>query len=272
MHPTVAAAMRFIAFSELANLFRGNMVAHRPVDFATALLLLIVAAAPTPMRCTLVIFARTMYTLVRLPFVWDAEILALFVWAAMLPALGSHGAYSPFSKLPLRCAAEARAALAVLYLSAGLWKLNTSFINPQYSCGSIYAVTLLDAYAPLVGVAPTAGETSSAAPLLLLFCSSSPLLLLCCPSTTLFAFLRSSALSSLLSSLFIKTTALARTVAAAAPLLIAVGEMATGLAFALPVPKAGCVAVTLGLLLHLGICLTPPPNNIGAFSVTAARY
>ena len=34
--------------------------------------------------------------------------------------------------------------------------------------------------------------------------------------------------------------------------------------------RAAPLGVSLALLLHLGIALTPPPNNIGAFSVIMA--
>eukprot|EP00908_Phaeocystis_cordata_P011160 Transcript_22002.p2 GENE.Transcript_22002~~Transcript_22002.p2 ORF type:complete len:414 (+),score=137.44 Transcript_22002:1262-2503(+) len=51
---------------------------------------------------------------------------------------------------------------------------------------------------------------------------------------------------------------------------MALGEMAIGLGFLLPYAWSRKLAVLLGLLLHLGICLTPPPNNITPFSVCAA--
>ncbi len=45
-------------------------------------------------------------------------------------------------------AAAARNQLALLYFAAGLWKLNTSFLHPSYSCASVFAAQLADKYWP----------------------------------------------------------------------------------------------------------------------------
>jgi hypothetical protein len=223
LHETTASYMRLFAFSELSQLFKGNLAQWRLSDLCTGMLLLSVLIAPAKRRSAFVIVLRAMHTIIRLPYVWDAEILGLLSAAAVLPLL-SHSASSNASRKLLVAALDVRAALCALYVSAGFWKLNSSFLNRKYSCGSIYAVQLLEAYAPLIGVEPSPGLASAA--------------------TSLYS--------------------------PCGPLMTALGEIAIGVGFALSAPRARRMAVALGLVLHLGICLTPPPNNIGAFSVAAA--
>ena len=60
-----------------------------------------------------------------------------------------------------------------------------------------------------------------------------------------------------------------------APLMVVVGELALSIALLAAASGRGGklairVGVTLALLLHFGIAITPPPNNIGAFSVIMA--
>lgn len=57
-----------------------------------------------------------------------------------------------------------------------------------------------------------------------------------------------------------------------APAMVVVGELVLSAALLAAAAGRGgrlgvCLGVGLALLLHLGIALTPPPNNIGAFSV-----
>ena len=219
---SIASYVRLLAFAELSQLFRGNLAQWRYPDLLTgALLLTLIVSPSSPRRGLAMVVVRALQTLVRLPYVWDAEILGLLSALAVLPPLLPS---SDAAATAGRCGSEVRIALCVLYTSAGFWKLNHSFLDRRYSCGSIYAVQLLEAYAPLVGVEPTASLAHAV----------------------------TSAYSP------------------ASPLMTAVGEIAIGVGFALPGRRARQAAVALGLTLHLGICLTPPPNNIGAFSVAAA--
>lgn len=223
LHETTTSYMRLFAFSELSQLFKGNLAQWRFFDVCTGVLLLSVLIAPAQRRSAFVIILRAMHTVIRLPYVWDAEILGLLSAVAVLPLLSDSVSPSSSQKL-LVAALDVRVALCALYVSAGFWKLNSSFLNQKYSCGSIYAVQLLEAYAPLLGVEPSAGLASAA--------------------TSVYS--------------------------PCGPLMTALGEMMIGVGFALSAPRARRMAVALGLVLHLGICLTPPPNNIGAFSVAAA--
>jgi hypothetical protein len=45
-------------------------------------------------------------------------------------------------------ASATRGQLALLYLAAGMWKLNSSFLHPGYSCASVFAAQLADKYWP----------------------------------------------------------------------------------------------------------------------------
>lgn len=60
-------------------------------------------------------------------------------------------------RLVALCAPIVRVQLAIFYAASGFWKLNSSFMHPQRSCGSIFAVQLLE-YLP-------AAATTAASPL-----------------------------------------------------------------------------------------------------------
>lgn len=110
--------------------------------------------------------------------------------------------------------------IAGWYLSAAVFKLNTSFLDHRYSCASPYVAQLLAAYLP-----PSLASAAELAPIV-----------------------------------------------AYAPALVLIGEGTLSVALvAAAAGRGGRFAAPLGvclaLLLHLMIALTPPPNNIGAFSV-----
>jgi hypothetical protein len=130
----------------------------------------------------------------------------------------------------LECSATVRLQLVVFYASAAFWKINSSFLNSAYSCAPIFPAQLLAAYLP-------AGTLDDA--LVARMLASSPMLVI------------------------------GGEAALAAALLLAAacgGGDAGG-----RLGAAGArVGVALALLLHFGIALTPPPNNVGAFSVIMA--
>ena len=60
---------------------------------------------------------------------------------------------------------------------------------------------------------------------------------------------------------------LAQLIARASPVITILGEAAIGVLLLLPSRRLARYAVGLALLLHLGIALTPPPNNAVPFSL-----
>ena len=114
--------------------------------------------------------------------------------------------------------------LAGWYLSAAVFKINSSFLDHRYSCASPYIAQLLAAYRP----AAFAGDLVEVAPLV-----------------------------------------------ACGPLMVLTGELVlSGALLAAAAGRGGrpmsVIGVGLACVLHFMIAITPPPNNIGAFSVAAA--
>ena len=139
---SIASYVRLLAFAELSQLFRGNLAQWRYPDLLTgALLLTLIVSPSSPRRGLAMVVVRALQTLVRLPYVWDAEILGLLSALSVLPSLLPSGTAATAG-----CASEVGIALCVLYTSAGFWKDIHS--STGGSCGSIYAVQLLEAYAP----------------------------------------------------------------------------------------------------------------------------
>ena len=148
-----------------------------------------------------------MWLVLKVPFVgleyWQAQTDATVVCTLTLLKA------APF--VPM-ISTTVRLQMAVFYLGAGFWKINTSFLDPASSCASIYIAQLLDVL----------GMESDAPPA-------------------------------------------ARTAAVhAGPLLTIVGELSIGLLLLVPRQQRAKLGVALALLLHLGIALTPPPNNIAS--------
>ena len=210
------------------ELARGALVARGPMEVALALLCVGACLAPENSTVTALAMAfRVAWWLGRLPFTWDSEVLAaltdLAVVLHFIAAESEHpkGGVAKSAALVAGVGASIRRQLGWFYLAAGFWKLNTSFVDPRYSCASIYAAQLVDAYAPRLGAARPA-------------------------------------------------LALVR----AAPAVTLVLECGVGLCMLarayLPAPRLGALGVLLATLLHAGIDLTPPPNNIAVFSHKAA--
>ncbi|KAL1514770.1 hypothetical protein AB1Y20_003856 [Prymnesium parvum] len=209
----VAGYVRLWALAQLVEWNYGSLSAHRPLDAAQ--LLLCALAALQPRRASLAAAAHLLRIAnlpSRVPRAWDSEYFAALTDAAALLAVVRADAPHALRQ----AARHFRAQLCVFYLAAGLWKLNSAFLEPRYSCASVYLVQLVDAYLP-------AELGRAAAPL----------------------------------------------AARLAPALTLGGEVSIGAAFAL----APRLAIVLGLLLHAGIALTPPPNNIAPFGIVCAvRY
>ena len=191
----------------------------------------VLTSAWPPMLCC-ALAARVHANLMPWPHGWESHYWCATTDLTLLLALVAHMAkHGSLSLLP----GEARSAalydasrvsryqVGFYYLSAALFKFNTSFLDHRYSCASPYVAQLLTAYLPQALATPASLE---------------PFLIV-------------------------------------APAHVLVGELL--LSFALLRAAAGrgggaaaLFGVSLALLLHLGIALTPPPNNIGAFSVIMA--
>ena len=175
---------------------------------------------------------------VRAPWAWDGEFLTAFTEIVFIVHMGIGGPDA------LRALGETiRSQMAVFYFFAGFWKVNSAFLDPKYSCASVYFIQLVDAYVPaslvtdeLVSFAASVAPAAT----ILLECSIGLAMAVACwiPFRPLPAAMRH----------WPDTYN----------------------------PRASTwskLGVFLGCMLHFGIALTPKPNNIALFGVmVAVRY
>lgn len=193
--------------------------------FATVL-----TSAYPPVLCA-ALAARAVANIAPWPHGWESHYWCATTDLTLLFAVGAHLTKQRSFSLPAAARAAAvadgsrvvRYQVAFYYLSAALFKLNTSFLDHRYSCASPYAAQLLAAYVPAAFATP-----AELAPFVRL-----------------------------------------------APSLVLIGELVLGAALILAAAGRGGqfaapLGVSLALALHFGIAMTPPPNNIGAFSVIMA--
>lgn len=90
------------------------------------------------------VLIRNAARIVRMPLAWDSDYWALFLDAAFLLAM-SKAAYKhvDIDFAVLYAAPVVKALLAMFYFASGFWKVNTSFLSPRTSCGSIFTASLL---------------------------------------------------------------------------------------------------------------------------------
>jgi hypothetical protein len=195
--------------------------------------------------------ARLAGIVASFPLVWDSNYWsALTDISALLHVLG----LLPSIRRTML------AQMGMLYLAAGLLKLNTSFLDTRYSCAPIYIVQILDYH--LLDFVPEAYHKSIVA-------AASQVI----PAVTILGesaigvFLLIAA--ALLGNDAAAAPAAART--AGAPTNGPSSRQAAGgsVASRLGELSALCGAA-LALSLHWGIALTPPPNNISEYGASCA--
>ncbi len=224
---------RFVQFWVLAQLIDfvfGNATGGGTWEHVQLAAVLIAGVLPNRSAAVVIAFAlRAACVAVRAPWAWDGEYLTACTEVAFIAHVllgGPDGAAAMGETI--------RSQMAIFYWFAGFWKINTAFLNPKYSCGSVYFVQLLDAYFPE----------------------------------------------------FLLTDEVVNFAVNAAPTATIVLECSIGMTMAFacwnpfsqpPATNAasawGKLGVILGCMLHLGIALTPKPNNISLFGImVAVRY
>ena len=200
----------------IVNLFESYRTFNYTLDLKFTLnFLSALPALYTPQSKAAVVLSYSLsiacWWLAKVPFSWDSEYwcaqtdISVVLFLLLAPSSDSLGD-------------AIRLQMGIFYLGAGLWKLNTAFLNPTSSCASIYVAQLLDA------LVPTGWE----------------------PSATL-------------ATLAIR----------AAPAMTVLGETSIGYLLLLPSRSLRRTGILLAVTLHLGIALTPPPNNIAEYGVIA---
>ncbi len=200
--------------SQPLQMNRGNMVARGPFQIAQAAICAGVAVWPSKWLLVIAMASRLTQFAARFPFTFDSEVLQMLLNSAVL----LHVLASRKRHASQALGTTTRRMLGIFYCFAGGWKINSSFLDYRYSCASIYFAQLIDAYAPVLGVAPSAE----------------------------------------LATLAIQ----------AAPWATVALECGVGVAMLLAdlSPLCGWISVALASALHIGIDITPKPNNIASFS------
>lgn len=97
----------------------------------------------------------------------DAATLFSLVTGLLLPAPGSS--LRAKNMLVERVAITVRWQLALFYLSAAFWKINTSFLDHRYSCAPLFFASIMAAYfPPLIATSQVTAAVIRAAPMTVL--------------------------------------------------------------------------------------------------------
>jgi len=171
----------------------------------------------------------------------NSQMWATQMDAALLSALGSHVWQRRHSRhwlstlstdderaIIMACARTIRWQLAIFYFASGFWKVNTSFLHPDYSCASIFTVQPLE-YLPDSILFATDGVFAVAVPAL------ARCIALIGPAATL-------------------------VIEAVVPALHVLEPSRW--------PTCAQVGVLCTLVFHAVIGLTPPPSNVSTYGVT----
>lgn len=104
----------------------------------------VVLAFAFPQRLSLVMAAHVGWAalcLYRAPFIWDLN------WWDILLDLG-FVFVTMETRDPKRALRTVADQMLLLYVGAALWKLNWSYLDPRYSCGTVIIFQLMSAYLP----------------------------------------------------------------------------------------------------------------------------
>ena len=112
---------------------------------------------PVPVCCAMA--ARIAATAMKVPFLHESKYLWLQTdvcfFALLLVFTSSRPSWqnAPISaaaakELVTQASATIRAQLVLFYVAAGVWKVNSSFLNVHYSCAPVFLLQLTAAYLP----------------------------------------------------------------------------------------------------------------------------
>ena len=116
------------------------LIPHPAWAYVQMLLFPIAFFWPTQTTMVLAMLARCGQYWCRLPYIWDSCVWALLTDAVFIcaAALCSTPAATVIARGDL-----IRKQMAFFYIGAGLWKINTSFLDARVSCASIYVASLI---------------------------------------------------------------------------------------------------------------------------------
>lgn len=112
-------------------------------------------AVPSTHVFGIAIVVRNGSRLAKMPFIWDSDWWSLFCDAAILIGIVKTSKQQlPGNEVIVVASPITQTLLGVFYFAAGAWKINTSFLNPRTSCGSIFMAQLLARAWPQAWTAP----------------------------------------------------------------------------------------------------------------------
>ena len=209
--------------------------------------LIVLAAGVFPSRCSGAIpfaamLVRALTNIYKGAFMSNSQMWATQMDAALMLALAMQWFTSARKKSGFvysltaddergiigSCAKTIRWQLAIFYFASGFWKVNSSFLNPDYSCASLFTVQPLE-YLPDDLLFATDGFFGTIIPLMA------------------------------------RTIAL---IGPAATLVIEAVVPALHMLEPTKYPISAMAGVAFTLLFHLVIGMTPPPSNVSTYGVT----
>jgi hypothetical protein len=214
----LAAFGRIWAATHLLRMSSAGFRTH-PIQLQLALLLLTMVSPARPAVLGCAIATRLLGLAAKMPIMHDSQYLAFQLDCVLLFALLAHtasrrpkmvveggpvgievGGLTPKSvarrmdrwitpldareqqSIVAAAAAPTLRMLGVFYFAAGFWKINTGFLNPEYSCGTVIFLQLLDHLPAAVGdYPPLVHFVTSVAPLATIVVEMSTGVLLLCP-------------------------------------------------------------------------------------------
>ncbi|EOD26404.1 hypothetical protein EMIHUDRAFT_450267 [Emiliania huxleyi CCMP1516] len=116
-----------------------------PVWFwAQCVLWLAILAVPSRLLVSLSMLVRVSMFVVQSPMIWESCHWANALELACVVTL----LLCPATAVVDQTKDLVRTMISLFYIGAGFWKMNTSFLDPTVSCGTIYIASLLATFAP----------------------------------------------------------------------------------------------------------------------------
>ena len=133
-----AYARLWCATMAVHHIMTPTLVPHPHWDKVHAVLLAVTFAKPTRFTLSCAISARLAMYIVQAPFIWSMCIWVLQIDLVLLGAL----ILCRSDVVVPSCSGLIRTITSLLYMGAGFWKLNSSFLDPTVSCATVFAASL----------------------------------------------------------------------------------------------------------------------------------
>ena len=115
------------------------MIPHRYWLYIQILFFAAAMFRPSRFNVSAAFLVRTAMYLARAPLLWESNI-----WAVIVDLIFAGACtLKPLDQVVRTCSDQIRIHMGLFYIGAGFWKINSSFLSPRVSCGSIYVASIL---------------------------------------------------------------------------------------------------------------------------------